>query len=415
MRSYEEQWTEEEFEKLCQADSPDSPTKSKEEFMESNLPKDDSGSVVAVCKTELPAPLPPHLPLPSVELPQIQQSKEVTPPAKRGRGRPKRATLDQSPTAMAHTAPSGTVKVETGLQRGIVSSPVTNSGPDSSPGSVNVQGIGGIVQPNSIVASPSSQPTDPKPSVTPGSQTTIVSPSASTQVRGQGRKTQSGLEAPRRRGKKQVPQSPGVSGGLAGSDPKQNEVSQNTSVNPLENQAIGMSETVSCTSAVQHPDSLPGSVPLQGANGTDHQVGGAMALTSQPTLPSPSVAPSSQSSPSPSVPVQTKGQNRKAQSGAGAQRRRGKKQAPVSPAVPDVLDAQDLKPNLQPQDKPGDLSVSKDSAVRSKQEADGLPGQNLNSTEESVNLAEAKQTTSSSMIHETALRTLGKYCACMHV
>ncbi|XP_021808623.1 chromatin structure-remodeling complex protein SYD isoform X1 [Prunus avium] len=407
VRSYEEQWTEEEFEKLCQADSPDSPTKSKEEFMESNLPKDDSGSVVAVCKTELPAPLPPHLPLPSVELPQIQQSKEVTPPAKRGRGRPKRATLDQSPTAMAHTAPSGTVKVETGLQRGIVSSPVTNSGPDSSPGSVNVQGIGGIVQPNSIVASPSSQPTDPKPSVTPGSQTTIVSPSASTQVRGQGRKTQSGLEAPRRRGKKQVPQSPGVSGGLAGSDPKQNEVSQNTSVNPLENQAIGMSETVSCTSAVQHPDSLPGSVPLQGANGTDHQVGGAMALTSQPTLPSPSVAPSSQSSPSPSVPVQTKGQNRKAQSGAGAQRRRGKKQAPVSPAVPDVLDAQDLKPNLQPQDKPGDLSVSKDSAVRSKQEADGLPGQNLNSTEESVNLAEAKQTTSSSMIHETALRTLG--------
>ncbi|ONI28478.1 hypothetical protein PRUPE_1G143200 [Prunus persica] len=407
VRSYEEQWTEEEFEKLCQADSPDSPTKSKEEFLESNLPKDDSGSVVAVCKTELPAPLPPHLPLPSVELPQIQQSKEVTPPAKRGRGRPKRATLDQSPTAMALTAPSGTVKVDTGLQRGVVSSPVTNSGPDSSPSSVNVQGIGGIVQPNNIVASPSSQPTAPKPSVTPGSQTTIVSPSASTQVRGQGRKTQSGLEAPRRRGKKQVPQSPGVSGGLAGSDPKQNEVSQNTSVNPLENQAIGMSETVSCTSAVQHPDSLPGSVPLQGANGTDHQVGGAMALTSQPTLPSPSVAPSSQSSPSPSVPVQTKGQNRKAQSGAGAQRRRGKKQVPVSPAVPDVLDAQDLKPNLQPQDKPGDLSVSKDSAARSKQEADGLPGQNLNSTEESVNSTEAKQTISSSMIHETALRTLG--------
>ncbi|XP_016647529.1 PREDICTED: chromatin structure-remodeling complex protein SYD isoform X2 [Prunus mume] len=411
VRSYEEQWTEEEFEKLCQADSPDSPTKSKEEFMESNLPKDESGSVVAVCKTELPAPLPPHLPLPSVELPQIQQSKEVTPPAKRGRGRPKRATLDQSPTAMALTAPSGTVKVDTGLQRGMVSSPVTNSGPDSSPSSVNVQGIGGIVQPNSIVASPSSQPTAPKPSVTPGSQTTIVSPSASTQastqVRGQGRKSQSGLEAPRRRGKKQVPQSPGVSGGLAGSDPKQNEVSQNTSVNPLENQAIGMSETVSCTSAVQHPDSLPGSVPLQGANDTDHQVGGAMALTSQPTLPSPSVTPSSQSSPFPSVPVQTKGQNRKAQSGAGAQRRRGKKQAPVSPAVPDVLDAQDLKPNLQPQDKPGDLSVSKDSAVRSKQEADGLPGQNLNSTAESVNLAEAKQTTSSSMTHGTALRTLG--------
>ncbi|BBG93235.1 P-loop containing nucleoside triphosphate hydrolases superfamily protein [Prunus dulcis] len=406
VRSYEEQWTEEEFEKLCQADSPDSPTKSKEEFMESNLPKDDSGSVVAVCKTELPAHCHHTYHYRLWSCPRYSKVKRL-------HHQLNEAVEGQKSNTGSITICDGSYSNFWNCQSGYWVTerngvePCNKFRPDSSPSSVNVQGIGGIVQPNSIVASPSSQPSAPKPSVTPGSQTTIVSLSASTQVRGQGRKTQSGLEAPRRRGKKQVTQSPGVSGGLAGSDPKQNEVSQNTSVNPLENQAIGMSETVSCTSAVQHPDSLPGSVPLQGANGTDHQVGGAMALTSQPTLPSPSVAPSSQSSPSPSVPVQTKGQNRKAQSGAGAQRRRGKKQVPVSPAVPDVLDAQDLKPNLQPQVKPGDLSVSKDSAARSKQEADGLPGQNLNSTEESVNLAEAKQTSSSSMIHETALRTLG--------
>ncbi|CAN6551450.1 unnamed protein product [Malus baccata var. baccata] len=406
VRSYEEQWTEEEFEKLCQAESPDSPTKPKEEVTESNMPKDDSGSVVAVCETELPAPLPPHILSPSVELSQMQQSKEVTPPAKRGRGRPKRATLNQSPAAMVLTAPSGTNKVDTGLQRGMTSSPATNSGPDSTPTSANAQNVGGIVQHTSIVASPNSQPIAPKPSVTPDSQTTTISPSPSTQSRGRGRKAQNGPEVPRRRGRKQAPISPGV-GGVSGLDPKQNEASQNISVNPLENQAIGMSGTVSSTSAVQQPESFSGSAPLQGVNGADHQVGDVVALSSQPVLSSPSVAPLSQSSPSPSVPEQMKGQDRKVQGGVGAPRRRGKKQAPISPAVTDVLVGQDLKPNLQPQDKPGDSSGSKDIAMQSKQEADGLAGQDLNLTEESVNLAQAKQITSSTMMHDTSVRSLG--------
>ncbi|XP_070671595.1 chromatin structure-remodeling complex protein SYD-like isoform X3 [Malus domestica] len=406
VRSYEEQWTEEEFEKLCQAESPDSPTKTKEEVRESNMPKGDNGSVVAVCETELPAPLPQHISSPSVDLSQMQQSKEVTPPAKRGRGRPKRATLVQSPNAMAITAPSGTFKVDTGLQRGMASSPATNLVPDSSTSSANAQSIGGIVQHTSIVASPSSQPIAPKPSVTPDSQTTTVGPFPSAQSRGRGRKTQSGPEAPRRRGRKQAPISPGV-GGVSGPDPKQNEASQNTSVNPLENQAIGMSGTVSSTSAVQHPDSFSGSAPLQVVSGADHQVGDAVALSSQPALSSPSIAPLSQSSPSPSVPMQTKGQNRKAQGDVGVPRRRGRKQAPISPAVSDVLVGQDLKPNLQPQDKPGDSSGRKDIAMQSKQEAEDLAGQDLNLTEESVNFARAKQITSSTMMHDTSVRSLG--------
>lgn len=379
---------------MCQAESPDSPEKAKEEVTESNLLKDESGSVVAVCKTELPAPPPPDLPPPSVELPQ--QSKEVTPPAKRGRGRPKRATLDQSPTAVVLTAPAGTVKVDTGLERGILSSCVINSAPDSIPDSVDIEGTGGISGQIDIVASPSSHPMAPNLSVTvtPPSQMTTISPSAPTQVRGKGRKTKSGLEAPRRRGKKQGPVSPG-------SDPKQVELSQKTSVNPLENEAIGTSGTVSTISAVP-------TCALKGAEGAEHQSGVVMVLSSQSTLLVPSVAPLSQPSPSPTVPVKMKAQNRKAQSGVGAPRRRGKKQVPASPAVTDVLVGHDSTPNMLPLDKSGDSLGSKDIDIRSKQEADGLAGEDLNSTEHLVKLAQAKLTTSSSKMDDTSMRSLGK-------
>ncbi|KAM5569108.1 hypothetical protein ABKV19_016562 [Rosa sericea] len=388
VRSYEEQWTEEEFEKLCQAESPDSPEKAKEEATESNLPKDESGSVVAVCRAELPAPPPPDLPPPSVELPQ--QSKEVTPPAKRGRGRPKRATVDPSPTAVVLTAPVGTVKVDTGFEIGPVTSCVTNSAPDSVPDSGDIEGIGGVVGSTDLVASPRSLPTAPKPSVsvTPPSQLSTISPSAPTQVRGKGRKTKSGQEAPRRRGKKQGQVSPG-------SDSKQIDLSQKTSVDPLENETIGMSETVSAAQSL----ATPASCALKGAEGTDHQSGIVMVLSSQSTRLVPAVAPLSQPSPSPSptVPVKMKPQNRMAQSGVGAPRRRGKKQVPASPAVTDVLVGHDLTPNMLPPDKSGDSHGSKDIDMRSKQEAGGLAGEDINSTQHSVNLAQAKQTTNSSM------------------
>nr|XP_011462683.1 PREDICTED: chromatin structure-remodeling complex protein SYD isoform X2 [Fragaria vesca subsp. vesca] len=357
VRSYEEQWTEEEFERLCQAESPDSSEKLKEEITESNLLRDESGSVVALYRTELPTPPQADLLPPSVELPQ--QSKEVTPPAKRGRGRPKRATLEQSATAVVLTASAGTVKVDTGLEIGLLTSCVTNSAPDSLPDSVDIEGIGGVVGHTDFIASPSSHPTAPKPSitVTPPSQISTISPSAPTHVRGKGRKTKSVQEAPRRRGKKQGLVSPA-------SDLKQIEPSQKTSVDPLEN------ETLPTISAAQSPASCA----LKSAEGTDHQSGIVMVLSSESTRLVPAVAPLSQPSPSPTVPVNVNQQNRKAQSGAGTPHRRGKKQVPASPAVTDALVSHDSTPNMLPPDKLGDSHGSKDIDVRIKQEADGLAG-----------------------------------------
>ncbi|XP_050373563.1 chromatin structure-remodeling complex protein SYD [Argentina anserina] len=363
VRSYEEQWTEEEFERLCQAETPDSPEKVKEEVTESNLLKDESGSGVAVYKTELPAPPPRDLPPPSVELPQ--QSKEVTPPAKRGRGRPKRATPDQS-AAPVLTALAGTVKVDAGLEIGPLTSCVTNSAPDSLPDSVDIEGTGRVAGHTDLVASPSSLPTAPIPSITatPPSQMSAISPSALTQVRGKGRKTKSVQETPRRRGKKQGLGSPV-------SDSKQIELSQKTSDDPLEN------ETVSTISAAQ----ITASGALKGAEGTDHQSGIVMVLSSESTRLVPAVAPSSQ--PSPTVPVNMKLQNPKGQSGVGAPRRRGKKQVQASPVVTDALVSHDPTPNVPPLDKSGDSCGSKDIDVRNKQEADGLAG---SASQESPNL-----------------------------
>ncbi|XP_065863549.1 chromatin structure-remodeling complex protein SYD isoform X2 [Euphorbia lathyris] len=162
VRSYEEQWTEEEFEKLCQVEAPDSP-KVKEETTDKDLPKDASATVVASSSTEAQAPptiLPPlqsaerpqqsvpppqqsvvppqqsvvpppqqsvvPLPQQSVVPPPLLQSKEVT-PSKRGRGRPRRTPSDKSPAAGILTAP-GNGKVGTGLLKGIESISAISSG-----------------------------------------------------------------------------------------------------------------------------------------------------------------------------------------------------------------------------------------------------------------------------------------------
>ncbi|WCJ22617.1 Chromatin structure-remodeling complex protein SYD [Euphorbia peplus] len=179
VRSYEEQWTEEEFEKMCQAEDPDSP-KVKQETTEKNLPKDAIATVVASSSTkaeaiptvvasssiEAEAPLsipliqqstvpqpqqsavpppqqstvpPPQQsvvppPQQSVVPPPLQQSKEVTAPSKRGRGRPRRTPSDKSPAAGVLTPP-GSGKVGTGLPKRIESISKISSVRDSSSGS----------------------------------------------------------------------------------------------------------------------------------------------------------------------------------------------------------------------------------------------------------------------------------------
>ncbi|XP_024989760.1 chromatin structure-remodeling complex protein SYD isoform X4 [Cynara cardunculus var. scolymus] len=96
VRSYEEQWTEDEFEKLCQVDPPDSPN-AKEELKERDL---------AIVTSESGIVIGAEGGLPSIQTIQpsedlaIQQIKEVNPPSKRGRGRPKKNTAGISSSSL---------------------------------------------------------------------------------------------------------------------------------------------------------------------------------------------------------------------------------------------------------------------------------------------------------------------------
>ena len=410
MRSYEEQWTEEEFEKLCQVDSPESP-KLKEEMVETNLPIDSSGPVVATSNTESPAPAPapaapaapapaPAVPAPapapapppppppsapSVE-PPPQQSKEVTPPSRRGRGRPKRATLDIS-SAVVHPAPSGAEKLDTGSQKGNVSSFPTASGPHSFPGPTAVKGTSSSMH-NVGVGVPAIPPQS-LPPVPPGSQSTVPDSSVPVQVKGQGRKAQSGGEGPRRRGKKQASVPPAVPDALAGQDPKLNEQSQNKLGDPKLNEPsqnkLGdpkLNEqshnntgdsilTASSFPTTPGPDSVPASTTVKSISGTVQHFGVGIAPSSQAAPPLHLVASDSKSTPPcPPVVTQVKGQGRKTQSGAEAPRRRGRKQALLPPAVPGGLVGEEPA-NQGSQNKSGDLVGSSSGTVSSLPVAPG--------------------------------------------
>ncbi|XP_011034240.1 PREDICTED: chromatin structure-remodeling complex protein SYD-like isoform X2 [Populus euphratica] len=436
VRSYEEQWTEEEFEKMCEAESPDSPMR-KEETGERNLLKDASGSILAIGRSEPQAPpqlpppppsvepLPPPpsvepLPLqpsveplpppPSVEPLPLQQSKEVT-PSKRGRGRPRRATLDKAPAAMALSVPLGTGKIDTELQKGMESCSSKTSAPDSSP--VPNLGSNSRATPHSgsgILPSP--QPITPV-SVTLGSQTTPASLSMPLQSRGRGRKVQGGVQTPRRRGKNQVAISSTPSG-FAVPDPNINDQSVNVSVNPS---IIAMGGTVSSAPMSQHPINLPGSAAVEGTNATTHHSGPGTALDSEPKPANPSISPIIQSiAPSPSVPMQVKGQNQKTQSGTGTPRRRGRKEVPVT----DVSDGQLSKSNpTLSQDKSGESSGSKAIFTISSQQNNTLErdvnqeqlsreaGQDQKATEHSDDVAQHRQPACSPTTHDGITRSMG--------
>ncbi|KAJ4954461.1 hypothetical protein NE237_011244 [Protea cynaroides] len=235
VRSYEDQWTEEEFEKMCQADSPESP-KQKEDSISKNVVMDASASEVVMGNTDrqplaqppaqplaqplaqppaqpLAQPLaqPPAQPLaPPLAHPLAQSlstepsklpGKELPPPSRRGRGRPKRAetsSADTFPYVGVVPAPSETAnKPDMESQIKIRSSPTPTPSTGSFPGSVSVKDQGGTTQEFSIGTAPGSLITTPVPSVP-------------MQVKGQSRAAQSGSEAPRRRAKKQSSGSPTV-------------------------------------------------------------------------------------------------------------------------------------------------------------------------------------------------------------
>ncbi|XP_022973744.1 chromatin structure-remodeling complex protein SYD-like isoform X2 [Cucurbita maxima] len=312
VRSYEEQWTEEEFEKMCKVDSPESPGPKEAVAGESST--SISGPVVGdVLKEELPAasPLPPVEPM----------AQHQTPPSRRGRGRPKRAAVDKSPAPVVSPSPSMADDVDTGLQGETISSISKSGGLDSLPSEGTTYQLAKEISANS-------QLTTPVPSIIPASESAPACSPAPVQVKGHGRKTQTGQQPPRRRGKKQGLVPPPVPGSLS-SDVCQDD--QGKSTNPVASQVNVASDIISNASATQLPSGLPGSGPSKPVTGPNDQ---------------PAVEP-----------VQPRGQSRKTRSAAGAPRRRGKKQV-VAAALPNTMAGASLSSNADLQMNHIDSSLS---------------------------------------------------------
>ncbi|XP_022760477.1 chromatin structure-remodeling complex protein SYD-like isoform X2 [Durio zibethinus] len=428
VRSYEEQWTEEEFEKICQVDSPESP-KLKEEAIEGNLPKVASMGTISGIEpnpppSPSPSPSPSPLPPPPPQPPQLpqpllvepahqpqQQNKDATPPSKRGRGRPRRATADKSPSTPVLSAPSGASKVNVRLQKGADSSSSASPALDLH---------------NRTRVSPNLQPNTPSVSATPV-QSSPPGFSPPVQSKGQGQRAQTGGQAPRRRGKKQEPAFNPTVDGLAGPAPEPSEQCQIKSINPPDNQAVAISGTVPGVSSVPMAECtkpLPISSGVDCTSGTNHPADAVVSLNSH-SIPTSLGAAIAQSAPCATVPVQVKDQGRKAQSGVGTPRRRGRKQVQISGTALDVSAGEHSKLNPQAQDKSADVSPNKVIAMRGNQENEAInptkvtqehaqgtnapavvTGQDKHSTEHN-NLSQSKQPENSQEVHNSTTITLG--------
>ncbi|XP_021727762.1 chromatin structure-remodeling complex protein SYD-like isoform X8 [Chenopodium quinoa] len=204
VRSYEEQWTEEEFEKICQADSPETP-KLKDEKMDVSQSSDNSqipGKVELSTQT-LQSP-PPAL----ISSPLIK--KEVTPPVKRGRGRPRRTTTDVSPSMGVSATPIGASQHAIHLQKG-TDSIMLNSSCLDTPGTSGFTKDTSADKNQNVAISHISEAVPPLPPIDSGVQSNPAGTLVSSQSKRQGRKGQptnksiggdSGLEIVRRRGRK---------------------------------------------------------------------------------------------------------------------------------------------------------------------------------------------------------------------
>ncbi|KAI3744867.1 hypothetical protein L1987_57963 [Smallanthus sonchifolius] len=186
VRSYEEQWTEDEFEKLCQVEAPGSP-KPKEELKEKDLAifTTEPGMVIGAEGIESSN----IQPTPSSENLTAQQVKEVHPPQKRGRGRPKKNKtgislspigLPVSPVTVSYAVKSVTptgnpLGVQTvpgsGSQLNVTSLPGSSSNPPvSGKSTVTLTSATNVA----LAVPPGFQPTADHP---PGFQPTAIPPS----------------------------------------------------------------------------------------------------------------------------------------------------------------------------------------------------------------------------------------------
>lgn len=174
-----------------------------------------------------------------------------------------------------------------------------------------------------------------------------------------------------------------------------------------------MSSSNAATPVFGRPaESFPASPTMEGVSKIVPNVAAKIAPSSQSALSYSSVAPVSQSIPScPSEPMQVKRQGRKTPARVEAPRRRGRKQTPVVPAIPDGSAGQDPKSSLQSQNRSGDSLGTKAISLRSKQGTDsqelmnviqaqacevqspgGLAGHDPKRKERSANAAQNKQT-----------------------
>ncbi|KAJ6800851.1 chromatin structure-remodeling complex protein SYD [Iris pallida] len=111
VRSYNDQWTEEEFEKLCQGDSPESsqPSEVPEGLCLMKDQNDPKSSDTKSSDTVAPPKELPTLANDSNQLVQPDESSQPLkqlPPVKRGRGRPKRGAVNVTSPVLVPPAPS---------------------------------------------------------------------------------------------------------------------------------------------------------------------------------------------------------------------------------------------------------------------------------------------------------------------
>ncbi|XP_021304222.1 chromatin structure-remodeling complex protein SYD isoform X6 [Sorghum bicolor] len=252
VRSYEDQWTEEEFEKLCQVDSPESPQPGGMS-KDLDIPNKGIKTEIAVESSKEPEQM------------RMEASPTVgdSPPAKRRRGRPKRSDVFLSPTADLTDA----VKQDTGTtQDGSLATPASTFHSDtpatpihSAASDVNIHSI----SPADIKKQEFSTDTKPSSSVsvlegstaneigTPLQSVHNVAAPAPPHQSARGRKSQAG-ETPRRRGRK--PKSLSSSG------------VDDVSLNPTVSTGSGVADTsyVSSYSHVNMPSSQGTAVALAG-------------------------------------------------------------------------------------------------------------------------------------------------------
>lgn len=177
--------TEEEFERMCQVDSPGSPNPEDR----TNLPTKAIESVTIGKHVESSASV--H----STSASTVPPTNNATTPAKRGRGRPKRAVTNISSSAVPvqHSPETGKLNVES--QEGIISSSLATSSLNSSPTFTSQEGSV-VASPNNPIAgvTVSSRPNPPTASPATGSESAVGGPPVPMQEKGQRRKTR--IQAP---------------------------------------------------------------------------------------------------------------------------------------------------------------------------------------------------------------------------